>query len=423
MRDHGFYFFVTICVLCLAPLIGGAQTEQEIQAKIEERNKQIKQLEEEIQVYNGEIQKTSQEKQSLQNTIKSLDLTNNKLKKDLTLTEKNIDKTNLTITYTKKTIDQTQDHIDMNKDSIAKQIQNMNMVQQNSLIEEVLAHKKISDTWNSIVAMQQFQNSLSDSIKELEILKDNLSQKKQTYESEKNKLEGLKKDISAQKQSIESTKKEKSTILAITKNKEDSYKQLLKQKQAQKDAFEKELFEFESQLNYTIDPSKLPTSKSGVLSWPLDRVIITQTFGKTVAAKRLYVSGSHNGVDFGASIGTPVKATLSGTVWGTGNTDAYPGCYSFGKWVMIKHPNGLSTIYGHLSAIRVQEGDTVSTGDVIGLSGNTGYSTGPHLHLGVYATQGVRIEKYTNSRGCKQATMPLADIHAYLDPMLYLPSR
>jgi murein DD-endopeptidase MepM/ murein hydrolase activator NlpD len=128
-------------------------------------------------------------------------------------------------------------------------------------------------------------------------------------------------------------------------------------------------------------------------------------------------------VDFGASIGTRVKNVLDGEVVGSGDTDKYPGCYSFGRWVMVRHNNGLSTIYGHLSVISAQKGQTLKTGDTIGFSGNTGYSTGPHLHISVYATQGVRIEKYVNSRGCKEAVLPLADIKAYLDPLAYFPSN
>jgi murein DD-endopeptidase MepM/ murein hydrolase activator NlpD len=88
---------------------------------------------------------------------------------------------------------------------------------------------------------------------------------------------------------------------------------------------------------------------------------------------------------------------------------------------MVKHPNGLSSVYGHLSVIKAVEGQNVATGDVIGYSGNTGYSTGPHLHLGIYASQGVRIENHVNSRACKSAKMPIADIMAYLDPFEYLP--
>ena len=108
----------------------------------------------------------------------------------------------------------------------------------------------------------------------------------------------------------------------------------------------------------------------------------------------------------------------------TGNTDLVPGCYSFGKWVMLKHANGLATLYAHLSQIGVSSGQAVSTGDVIGYSGMTGYATGPHLHFGVYALAGVQIMTLKAFRGattpCANATMPVAPTNAYLNPMSYL---
>ncbi len=210
-------------------------------------------------------------------------------------------------------------------------------------------------------------------------------------------------------------------MLKETQNKETVYQKQLATKKAEKEAFEKALFDFEQQLKIKVDPSSYAGAKSGIFSWPLANHIITQLFGSTAFSKRLYTSGTHNGVDFGTPTGTPVKAVLTGTVTATGNTDLQPGCYSYGKWVLLKHSNGLSTLYGHLSSIGVSSGESVDTGGVIGLSGNTGYSTGPHLHLTVFATQGMRVQTYTSSIGCKKVTIPIADKSAYLDPMVYLP--
>ena len=166
----------------------------------------------------------------------------------------------------------------------------------------------------------------------------------------------------------------------------------------------------------------LPSEGSGILAWPLDKVFVTQLFGKTVAAKRLYTSGSHSGIDFRASIGTPVKSMGNGVVVGTGDTDVYCKGASFGKWVFIKYDNGLSSTYGHLSVISSKAGQKVSTGDVVALSGNTGHSTAPHLHVTVYASQGADV-KTVPSLSCngKTFTMPIAPVSAYLDPVLYLP--
>jgi murein DD-endopeptidase MepM/ murein hydrolase activator NlpD len=108
-------------------------------------------------------------------------------------------------------------------------------------------------------------------------------------------------------------------------------------------------------------------------------------------------------------------------VKGTGNTDSQRGCYSYGKWVLIEHPNGLSTLYAHLSVIGVTVGQSVTSGQVIGYSGRTGYATGPHLHFGVYATQGVKVVQFTSSINCKNVSIPIADPTAYLNPLSYLP--
>ena len=82
-----------------------------------------------------------------------------------------------------------------------------------------------------------------------------------------------------------------------------------------------------------------------------------------------YNGQGHDGVDFGAAIGTPVYAALDGVVEGTGNTDLVCPGASFGKWIFIQHANGLSTMYAHLSLIKVSQGQTVRTGDIIGYTG------------------------------------------------------
>ena len=148
---------------------------------------------------------------------------------------------------------------------------------------------------------------------------------------------------------------------------------------------------------------------------------ITQYFGNTAFAKSGAYNGSgHNGVDFGTPVGTKLKATLGGTVIGTGDTDVTCAGASYGKWILIQHNNGLASLYAHLSLIKVSKNDVVSTGDLIGYTGNTGYSTGPHLHLTVFATAAVKVESRP-SRACggRSYTMPVAALNAYLNPMDY----
>ncbi|KAB1438597.1 M23 family metallopeptidase [Candidatus Galacturonibacter soehngenii] len=83
----------------------------------------------------------------------------------------------------------------------------------------------------------------------------------------------------------------------------------------------------------------------------------------------------HKGVDWACPVGTAVKASCNGTVVSAGWSNGYGYC------ITIKHSNGMQTRYGHLSKILVSSGDKVSQGDKIALSGNTGRSTGPHVHF------------------------------------------
>lgn len=99
--------------------------------------------------------------------------------------------------------------------------------------------------------------------------------------------------------------------------------------------------------------------------------IITSRFG----AKSSIRVSNHTGLDIGASIGTPIKAAASGTVTFAG----YKGAY--GYMVVISHSDEVETYYGHCSKLYVSAGQKVNQGDVIAAVGNTGNSTGPHLHL------------------------------------------
>ncbi|MDD3569731.1 MAG: M23 family metallopeptidase [Lachnospiraceae bacterium] len=96
---------------------------------------------------------------------------------------------------------------------------------------------------------------------------------------------------------------------------------------------------------------------------------ITSPFGDMVGR-----SSPHVGVDIGVSVGTPVRCTGSGTVIVSKRSSSY------GYMVEIDHGNGYQTIYAHNSELTVSVGDSVTQGDIIALSGNTGNSTGPHLH-------------------------------------------
>ncbi len=428
------YIFIVFLTLAFLPSVF-ADTADEIQAKIDEHNKQIQLLQQQIEEYNTEVNKASTQAATLQSTLKTLDLTKKKISTDINLTQNKIVKTTLTITQLGSQIDTTKSQIDLNKKAISSALQNARELEDRGVLQVILSEGSFNDIWTDIDTVRQTQNFIQNKTRDLATLEGDLEGKQNNLLGQKKNLVTLQQDLTGKKQAVEATTQEKATLLAETKDKEQTFQALLTTKRAEEAQFEKELNDFEAQLHLTINIHSYPAAQHGILSWPLDNApagpcdsthklvsCIVRGFYRPIIKNGVTIDPGHNGVDFRASIGTKVISALDGIVAGTGNTDIYRGCYGLGKWVMVNHPNGLSTIYMHLSVISVGTGQSVQTGDLVGLSGNTGNSQAPHLHVSVYATQGVEIRQFTNSIGCKQAVVPLADPKAYLDPLTYFPS-
>jgi len=123
-------------------------------------------------------------------------------------------------------------------------------------------------------------------------------------------------------------------------------------------------------------PEALRLSLGEMFIYPV-RKSISSYFGwreDPIASGRSF----HSGLDLRGTIGTPVKAAMDGTVSVIGNNRVY------GKYIILSHYGGYQTLYAHLSEYSVKQGAKVSQGTKIGEVGNTGVTTGPHLHFSIY---------------------------------------
>ncbi|MDP8992104.1 MAG: M23 family metallopeptidase, partial [Actinomycetota bacterium] len=115
---------------------------------------------------------------------------------------------------------------------------------------------------------------------------------------------------------------------------------------------------------------------SGRLGHPIPGAPVSSMFGGRVHPI-LGTVRMHNGLDFRAGTGTPIRAAAAGTVVYAGPRGGY------GNTVVVDHGGPLATLYAHQSALYVQPGAAVTQGQVVGAVGSTGFSTGPHLHFEV----------------------------------------
>ena len=139
------------------------------------------------------------------------------------------------------------------------------------------------------------------------------------------------------------------------------------------------------------------TVSETVITEPVNRQVIIGTAHTLAASKsagatllypidksRTYISAyygdgrGHTGMDIAGPVGTEIYAAADGVVQSVNSSGS-----GYGIHVVVKHDGNLATLYGHCSQLLVQPGDTIQAGQVIALSGNTGYSTGPHLHFEV----------------------------------------
>jgi murein DD-endopeptidase MepM/ murein hydrolase activator NlpD len=404
-----------------------ASEVERLQSEISQKNNRLSEIEKEIAQYEASLKEVGAEKTTLQRAINQLSLERRKVQADIKFTENKISTTDLEINKLTLEIGVTERDIKTNEKAIAAVLRQLNITDQETFIEVLLRHENVAEFWSAIEELETVKRSMAERVGELRGQKDTLSGKRVVTTQKREDLLDLKSQFSDQQSILTNNEANKSELLSATKNEEKEYQAMLKARKAAREQLAKEVSDIESQLQFILDPNKIPSAGTAVFRWPVDKPYITQYFGYTKFALQsgAYKNNLHNGMDLGAPTGTKIYAPLGGTVRSVGNTDAVRGCYSWGKWVLIDHPNGLSTMFAHLSQISVTPGQKVATGDIIGYTGNTGYSTGPHLHFTLYVSDGVQVKQFNQFKSvtsCGAALSPFAAIEAYLDPLDYLPA-
>lgn len=392
----------------------------ELKSKINERNNEIGEIEEEITKYQIQVDEKEREAKTFSNEIYKINTRISKLNADIRWTKRNIDKTELEIEKLGLEISEKEKRIKQNKLVLADLIRNMYEMESESLVEILLKNEELSDFFDNLQNIENLEKSIKTNLDSLRAVKNELENDRLENKAEKSNMISLKSGLADRKTIEYDAKENKQNLLSITKNQEAEYQKLLSDRERARKEILKEIASIEDEMKKLINPKALPDPRAGVLGQPLKDLIITQGFGMTEFAKNnsnLYAGGGHNGIDFRAPVGTRIYAAEGGVVLNSGNTDLSCPKGSYGKWIVVEHKNNLATLYAHLSLIKVNKGDIVSRGELIGYSGNSGYSTGPHLHLTVYASGSAGEIRFGPSPSGRCDLLPYG---GYLNPLNYL---
>jgi len=359
-------------------------TKEELQAQIQQKTQQLEAINNKVQTTQKNLETTQNQTRTLQKELTQLNGTIKQLDLNIQGDTLSVQKLNLEIDSLNYDVKDTQTSIDDKKQAINQLLVELqkNDGERTNILALFLKNDTLADGVMETQSLINLRSQLSLDIQNLSDLNQTLNNKIQQSSQKKSEVQFHQKNLSVRKEIAAEQKETHKVILVQTKNQESTYEQQLADLKNQQNSVSDEIGKIEDQLRASFNIGLLPIKRPGVLAWPLQDVRITQHFGER---SYLYRNKPHNGLDLGASIGTPVFAADDGMVVGADNNDVSRWRkYQYGRYIMIKHANNLATLYGHLSRQTVSVGMSVKRGDLIGYSGSTGYATGPHLHFGLY---------------------------------------
>ncbi len=374
-----------------------ASISQELRDAINKKSAELQQIDSERQQILDNLSELNKESATIQKDIKKNDYQISQLNLSIKSSEITIEKLALEIKSLNNEIKDIENKSDTEKQAIINLLRELNEKESEGILNILLKNKSLADSISETQNLVDLNTSLTTEVATLRQLHTERSQKLDEVSRKKQNQEAAKDDSQNRKLIVQDQKSERQNLLAVNKKQEGVYQQRIDELEKMQLEIGAEIDKIESELRAKIDPSILPVPRPGVLAMPLNldlKTNLTQGYGATAFAKGIYVNNFHNGIDIGTPVGTGVFSAENGRVIAVGNTDKYcpPIWYgkkkyggSYGKYIVVKHDNNLSTLYSHLSLQVVKVGDIVNRGQLIGYVGLTGFTTGPHLHFSVYA--------------------------------------
>ena len=235
---------------------------------------------------------------------------------------------------------------------------------------------------DAVNEIMEYDQRVIDQLKALQV---EIAEKQASLEDSKAQTEAAKAELVSRKKELDAQRQEAIALIQEIQGNESKYQSTLKSLDAEEERIQANIVKLSKELAAQQAAQGKPAqSSSGGYIWPVDSRYITSTMGGRTSPGGVG-STNHKGTDIGrVGYTSPIYASKAGTVIVSQYSSSY------GNYVVVSHGSGNTTLYGHMSSRKVEVGQYVNQGAVLGITGSTGNSTGPHLHFEI-TENGVRV--------------------------------
>lgn len=352
-----------------------------------ELNQKIQETKDDLETVNSQKEESQDKVNDLSNQIQSYETQINSLKSEIDTKTKEVQEL-------QKKLDELEAEREKNQKLLDERLVTLYESGEVSYLDMLLSSADLTEFISSYYMIETLTSADKELIQNLENDKKEIAETQEKVNTSLTEIEEKKGELETVQKELSKTKSEEQTrVDELTEQSHDlesdvaAYEKKMKEldakEKAQEEALKRKYEEEKKKAEQGGSSNSDSGSSSGgsVSSKGFIRPVKT---GK-ITAGMYYSSGKYHGaVDFGVSVGTPVYAAADGIVV----TSTWGGSDSYGYYVKIKHYDGTYTLYAHASSLAVSVGQVVKQGQLIMYSGNTGNSTGPHLHFEVRVSPG-----------------------------------
>ncbi len=352
-----------------------------INKQIEEQRQKIDEIADKINEYKNSISKFQNQSSSLKNQVYILDNQIAKAELDIDSKTEEIKVTELEISRVELEIVDNQKAIEEQKIYLSAFIRLLDYYDDKDYLSVLLNNNSFSEFFDQINNIEGIEADLQKTLNRFQELIDRYNSQKEELNTKRDLLSELLNKLESEKDALQGQISTKQYLISETNNSEKKYQGLVSNLKQEQLAANNAVAAMENKLRQQLKKKgateEFNNLADAVLSWPTTSRRTTAYFHDADYPFRATI-GEHSGLDIGIKTGTPVLAAEAGYV-----AKVALGTKWYGNYIMIIHNNNLATLYAHLSSVSVKNDQYVSKGQLIGASGNTGFSSGPHLHFEV----------------------------------------